>query len=37
MITKAPKLTDAGERLLIRAIGGEEITFTKFKIGNGET
>ena len=37
MITKAPKLTDAGESLLIRAIGGEEITFTKFKIGNGET
>ena len=36
MITMAPKLTDAGKSLLIRSISGEQITFTKFRIGNGE-
>lgn len=36
MISKAPTITDAGKNLLIRALGGEQITFTKFKIGNGE-
>lgn len=36
MITAAPKLTDVGKSLLIRGIGGERITFTKFRIGNGE-
>lgn len=36
MITTAPKLTDAGKGLLIRGISGEAITFTKFKIGNGD-
>lgn len=36
MISIAPKLTAVGENLLIRGIGGERITFTRFKIGNGE-
>ena len=36
MITAAPKLTDVGKSLLIRGIGGDQLTFTKFKIGNGE-
>lgn len=36
MISVAPKLTDAGKSLLIRSISGEQITFTKFRIGNGE-
>lgn len=36
MISIAPKLTDVGRNLLIRGIGGERITFTRFKIGNGE-
>lgn len=36
MISVAPKLTAVGENLLIRGIGGERITFTRFKIGNGE-
>lgn len=36
MITKTPILTNAGQTMLIRAIGGETITFTKFKIGNGD-
>ncbi|MGN1117989.1 MAG: hypothetical protein ACI4RU_05205 [Acutalibacteraceae bacterium] len=36
MITKSPALTGAGTSMLIRAIsGGEQLTFTKFKIGNG--
>lgn len=36
MISAAPILTDAGKSLLIRGIGGEQITFTRFKAGNGE-
>jgi len=35
MIGKAPILTNAGQNLFIRAIGGEQVTFTRFKIGNG--
>ena len=36
MISVAPTITDAGKNLLLRAIAGETITFTRFKIGNGE-
>ena len=36
MISVAPKLTDAGMSLIVRSIGGEQITFTRFGIGNGE-
>lgn len=36
MISTAPIITNAGKSLLLRAIGGEFITFTRFKIGNGE-
>lgn len=36
MISTTPKLTTAGTSLLIRALAGEAITFTGFKIGNGE-
>lgn len=36
MITKVPRLTQSGQNLLLRAIAGEEVTFTRFKIGNGE-
>lgn len=36
MITKVPRLTQSGQNLLLRAIAGESITFTRFKIGNGE-
>lgn len=36
MISIAPRLTDAGRSLLIRGLDGETITFTRFKIGNGE-
>jgi len=35
MIATAPSLTDQGKSLLMRAIGGETITFTRFKIGSG--
>lgn len=35
MISKAPILTDAGRSLLLRAVSGEELTFTRFKIGDG--
>lgn len=35
MITTAPKLTNAGMSLLARAVAGEEITFTRFKAGDG--
>ena len=35
MITKAPILTQAGQNMLIRAISGDELIFTCFKIGNG--
>ena len=35
MIATAPSLTDQGKSLLMRAIGGEEITFTRFKVGSG--
>lgn len=36
MISTTPELTDRGKSLLMRAIAGEEITFTRFKIGDGE-
>ena len=36
MITKVPRLTQSGQNLLLRGIAGESITFTRFKIGNGE-
>ena len=36
MISVAPSITEAGRNLQIRAIAGETITFTRFKIGNGE-
>lgn len=35
MISVAPAITADGKNLLIRAISGETITFTRFKIGNG--
>lgn len=35
MIATAPSLTDQGKSLLMRAIGGEQITFTRFKVGSG--
>lgn len=35
MISTTPSLTDRGKSLLMRAIAGEEITFTRFKIGDG--
>lgn len=35
MIITAPSLTDQGKNLLIRGIGGEQITFTRFKAGSG--
>ena len=35
MISKTPILTERGKNLLMRAIGGEEITFTRFKAGMG--
>ena len=35
MISVAPTITDAGKDLLFRAVSGEAITFTRFKIGNG--
>ena len=37
MISSNPILTDAGMDLLTRATAGETLTFTRFKIGNGET
>ena len=30
-----PNLTDAGKNLLLRALTGETITFTKIQLGNG--
>lgn len=35
MIATAPSLTDRGKSLLLRAIAGEAITFTRFKVGKG--
>ena len=35
MIATAPALTERGMSLLMRAIGGEQITFTRFKVGSG--
>lgn len=35
MVQTAPQLTDYGVSLLLSAIAGEEITFTRFKAGNG--
>lgn len=36
MAYAVPQLTDYGMSLLIRAIGGEQITFTRMAIGNGD-
>lgn len=36
MISTTPSLTDRGKSLLMRAIAGESIIFTRFKIGDGE-
>ncbi len=35
MIMTAPALTEQGKSLLMRAIGGETLTFTRFKVGSG--
>lgn len=35
MFQSSPILTTAGLNLLLRAVGGEQITFTRFKIGDG--
>lgn len=35
MIATIPKLTDIGKSLLLRAISGEQITFTRFEVGSG--
>ena len=35
MFSVAPIITEAGMTLLLRAAGGEKITFTKFQIGSG--
>ena len=35
MISTAPSLTERGKSLLMRAIGGETLTFTRFKVGSG--
>ena len=35
MFSSAPIITDVGKTLLLRAAGGEKITFTKFQAGNG--
>ena len=35
MISNTPILTDAGKSLLLRALAGESVTFTRFKIGSG--
>lgn len=35
MIATAPSLTERGKSLLMRAIGGETLTFTRFKVGSG--
>ena len=35
MFQSSPILTTAGINLLLRAVGGEQITFTRFKIGDG--
>ena len=35
MISTTPSLTNRGSSLLMRAIAGESITFTRFKIGDG--
>lgn len=36
MISSAPIITNAGKSLFLRSLSGETITFTRFKIGNGE-
>lgn len=35
MISTTPALTEAGTSLLVRALAGETVTFSHFKIGNG--
>lgn len=36
MISTVPQLTDDGKALLMRALAGEKLTFTRMGIGNGE-
>lgn len=36
MISVAPVLTNSGKSLIIRGMDGETITFTRFKVGDGE-
>lgn len=36
MITTVPQMTDAGKALLMRALMGETLTFTRIAIGSGE-
>ena len=36
MITLSPSLTNIGQSLMLRALNGEFLTFTGFKIGDGE-
>ena len=36
MISRTPELTDAGKALLMRALAGETLTFTRLAIGSGE-
>ena len=36
MLSVAPTLTEFGKSLLVQGISGEQIVFTKFKLGNGE-
>lgn len=35
MVQTTPQLTDAGRSLLLRAVAGESVEFTRFKLGNG--
>ncbi len=35
MFSSAPIITNVGKTLLLRAAGGEKITFTKFQVGSG--
>lgn len=35
MFTQTPIITNIGKTLLLRAVAGEQFTFTKFQVGNG--
>ena len=36
MMTSKPMMTDAGKALLLRALAGEELTFTRMALGSGQ-